>query len=76
MYLHCTRCETTVYAARMISASPVCPRCGEPATEPLSFFSTMPERYRRLKPRRPPAAASRRLAVARDEQDGSEPLLH
>ena len=49
MYLHCPRCQTSVNAAYLVGSSPTCPRCGEPATEPLSLFSSLPSRYRKRK---------------------------
>jgi hypothetical protein len=67
VYLHCPRCQTSVSAAHLISSNPVCPRCGEPATEPLSLFSSMPSRYRRKRKKPSP--------VARRTQDASQPLF-
>jgi hypothetical protein len=52
LYLHCVGCGTSVSAASLSTSHPVCPNCGEPVTTPLSFFSSMPSRYRR------PAAAT------------------
>ena len=59
MYLHCPRCQASVTGAQLMSSNMVCPRCGEPATGPLSFFSSLPRRYRKP-PRKTPFVARER----------------
>lgn len=49
MYLHCSRCQLSVNAVYLVGSNPACPRCGEPATAPLSLFSSLPGRYRKRK---------------------------
>ena len=76
MYLHCPRCQTSVEAARLVGTKRVCPGCGEPAQDPLSFFSSMPTRYRRRKAGDRPGTPQRLFPLMRQKQDASQPLLH
>ena len=69
VHFHCPKCQTSVNAAHLSGSNPVCPRCGAPATEPLSFFASLPSRYRRRE-------RKRSSPVVRRKQAGPGPLFH
>jgi hypothetical protein len=78
VHLHCPSCQTSMNAAFLIGSSPVCPRCGERATEPLSLFSSMPRRYRKRKSgRRAPSPAGPKTAADATPKafDAGDPAL-